>query len=213
MRSKKKYAFRKKTEKKREGFLEKVKSYWLREEEKIKKNKLKQFEFFILGFIFFYLLISTIISIVPQTFFEAATGFTVKNLLSAQGLEASGAVKAVEGFGEVFVLQIGSGTAAKEIIISWLCSGTFEIIILACAILASFGIEWKKKFQGIAVAIVAGYFFNLIRVWLTVNIVLTQNIQIIEFAHDLLFRAVLFLYITGFYVLWFFWAAGAFSKK
>ncbi|MCX6800809.1 MAG: exosortase/archaeosortase family protein [Candidatus Diapherotrites archaeon] len=212
MPSKKKYAFKKKTAKRKAALPEKIKSHWAKQEEKIRKSQLRQFEFFILGFVLFYLIVSAIVSIVPQSFFEALTGMTLKSLLALQGLEVSGAIKAVEGFGEVFVLQIGSGTAAKEIIISWLCSGTFEIIILACAILASFGVEWRKKFHGIAVAIIAGYFFNLIRVWLTVNIVLTQNIQIVEFAHDLLFRAVLFLYITGFYILWFFWAVGATEK-
>ncbi|MFA5357672.1 MAG: exosortase/archaeosortase family protein [archaeon] len=210
IKSGKKFESRKSPSKKNycgeKSFFEKIKSYWGEQEEKIRKSQVKQFEFFILGFIFFYLLISTFVSFVPQSFFESATGLTVKSLLSAQGIEVRGAVKAVEGFGEVFVMQVGNGAAAKEIIISWLCSGVFEIIILICAILASFGVKWRKKFQGIGVAAVAGFFFNALRVWITVNIALTQNIQVVEFAHDLLFRAALFIYITGFYVLWFFWA-------
>jgi hypothetical protein len=42
---------------------------------------------------------------------------------------------------------------------------------------------------------------------MTINIALTQNTQIIEFAHDILFKIVLFIYITVFYVIWFYWAS------
>jgi exosortase/archaeosortase family protein len=79
--------------------------------------------------------------------------------------------------------------------------------------LASFGIAWKKKFIGIIFAVIVGYVFNLLRVWTTINIILTQNVQTIEFAHDFLFRAVLFVYIIVFYVVWFYASNNTTAKQ
>ena len=184
-----------------EGPLSFITNYLAESEEKIKKNPRKQFTWFVLGFVFFYLVLSGIVYLVPAILFESTAGVPLNALLSAQGLAPTiSTFNGTEGIDFALLVQ------GKTIVISWLCAGALEIIILISAILASFGVSWRKKLIGAAIAIPLGYLFNLARVWITANIILTQNVQTIEFTHDLLFRLVLFVYIVAFYVLWFNWA-------
>ena len=183
--------------KKNTGIVSFVIDYLKEKEEEIKKSPRKQFTFFILGFVLAYLVLTGITYLIPEIFFDMLTGIGAKALLQLQGLNV------VELIGENYQMLVGSASTSKTIIISWLCSGVLEIIILVSAMLASFGITWRKKFIGIIFAIIVGYVFNLLRVWTTINIILTQDIATIEFAHDFLFRAVLFIYIMIFYVAWF----------
>jgi exosortase/archaeosortase family protein len=176
------------------GMLSFTLDYLKEKEKEIKKDQKKQFTFFVLGFVLFYLILSGIVYLIPEIFFDTLTGVGANGLLQLQGLEVT------EFIGENYQMLV----QGKTIIISWLCSGVLEIIILVSAMLASFGVSWKKKFSGILFAIIVGYVFNLLRVWTTINLILTQNIQTIEFAHDFLFRAVLFVYIMVFYVAWFY---------
>ena len=183
--------------KNKNGFVSFIIEYLKEKEEEIKSSQKKQFTFFMLGFVLSYLILTGITYMIPEIFFDLLTGLGAKGLLQLQGLEV------IEFIGENYQMLVGPAGAGKTIIISWLCSGVLEIIILVSAMLASFGISWKKKFIGIIFAIIVGYVFNLLRVWTTINIILTQNVQTIEFAHDFLFRAVLFVYIIVFYVAWF----------
>jgi len=180
-------------------------NYLRTQEEKIKESQVKQFSFFILGFLIFYLLISWALSLAPDIAYESAAGIPLQTLLGAQGISTtSGVTEAGDFFFEA---------GGKTIIISWLCSGVMEIVVLVSAMLASFGVAWKKKGIGIVIAAVSGYLFNLLRIWVTTNIILTQNLQTIELAHDILFRVVLFLYIMVVYVAWFYWAATKEERK
>ncbi|MBT4192439.1 MAG: exosortase/archaeosortase family protein, partial [Candidatus Diapherotrites archaeon] len=183
--------------KNKNGFVSFIIEYLKEKEEEIKSSQKKQFTFFMLGFVLSYLILTGITYLIPEIFFDLLTGLGAKGLLQLQGLEV------IEFIGENYQMLVGPAGSGKTIIISWLCSGVLEIIILVSAMLASFGISWKKKFIGIIFAIIVGYVFNLLRVWTTINIILTQNVQTIEFAHDFLFRAVLFVYIIVFYVAWF----------
>ena len=197
-------------QKKSGGFLGEAREYIEKQEEKVRGSQRKQFAWFVLGFILFYTILSGAAYMAPAIVFEASAGLPLAAALVAQGNNVGTEACVLENGEQAFCMDISSqqgGAEQKQIIISWLCSGVLEIIILASAMLASFGVSWKKKFIGIAVAVPAGYVFNLLRVWVTANIILTQNVATIEFAHDLLFRAVLFVYITAFYVAWFYWAA------
>ena len=190
---------------------EKVKHYFAEQEKKIVSDKKKQFAFFVLGFIFFYLALTSIILFVPSQTYKTVTGATVQAILSVQGVQTVGSdlIECTEAnwLGvETKSNCYSFGVEGKTIIISWLCTGILEIIILVSAILSSFGISWRKKVFGAFAAIVIGTIFNLLRIWVTVNIVLTQNVQVVELAHDFLFKIVLFIYITGFYIAWFYWA-------
>lgn len=175
-----------------------LQNYYLKIENDVKKNQKKQFVFFILEFLVFYLLLTAIVYTFPKGFFESIVGASVNFLINLMGLETQTIV------GDQFDIHlVKSGTI---IIISWLCTGLLEIIILASTILATFGVKLKEKIEGIIVAIIVGFIFNLIRIMITISIILTQNAQTFELAHDLLFRATLFLYIVIFYVIWFSWS-------
>ncbi len=184
--------------------IDKVKKYFKDQEEKIVNDQKKQFTWFVLGFVIFYLVLSGLAFPFADTLKES-TGRSSEGLLSIQGIEtkSNGNVQ-LDNFENAYSFDVVP--TGQTIFISWLCSGVMEIIILVSAILASFGISWKKKIIGVAAAIIIGYVFNLIRIFATLNIILTQNAQVFEIAHDTLFRAVLFVYIIVVYVLWFLWA-------
>ncbi len=209
-------AIKKKTHslhKKEVGIIDKAKTFLAKEENAVRSDKKKQFVFFVLGFLVSYLLITAIIGVVPQVLFKSATGGTVQFFLSLQGVATQNAsVISCNEFswfsdyatGECYSFFVGE----KQIIISWLCTGILVIIILISAILASFGVSWNKKLIGVGAAIGAGVIFNLARIIITVNFILTQSGPVVELAHDILFRLVLFIYIVLVYVIWFNWAMG-----
>ncbi len=178
-----------------------LQKYIKTQEEKIKKNPKKQLSFFILGFILFYLIFTTIL--IPfQMPIKNFTGEVVVGFLSVQGLEIEKNGFVLDEFGEenyTFTLKEKS----QVFFISWLCTGILEIIILLGAIFASFGVNWRKKLLGMSGAIVAGIIFNFIRIWLTINIFILTNAETTNIAHDLLFRLVLFIYISAYYIIWF----------
>jgi exosortase/archaeosortase family protein len=198
------------------SLLSKAKSFFSKEEKEVRTNKKKQFVFFILGFLLSYLIITTIVGIVPDIFYKTATGKVVESVLLIQGVKIQelGQIDCSEFSwvtdttnGQCYSFLANPSTSGeKQIIISWLCTGVLEIIILISAILASFGINWKKKIAGIGIAIIAGVIFNLLRILITVNFILTQSGEIVELTHDVLFRLVLFIYIVVVYVLWFNWS-------
>ena len=55
------------------------------ENKEIKSNEKKQFVYFVLGFILFYLTISFLISLIPQEFFKQLTGVGVEFVLNLFG--------------------------------------------------------------------------------------------------------------------------------
>lgn len=176
-----------------------LKKFFSEQEKKIVSSQRKQFTFFVLIFVFFYLFLSMAISPFENNLKEFS-GKTAEAMLSIQGIEIS-----EQGFyqgEEEIVYSFFAGE--KQIIISGLCAGILEIIILVSTLLATLGISWRKKLIGIIIGIIAGIIFNIIRIWITINIILTQETQVIEFAHDILFRIILFVYIIGFYVTWFY---------
>jgi len=187
----------------------KTKNYFREQEKKIVKDQKKQFTWFVLGFLIFYLILSGLAYPFADPLKEG-TGRSSEGLLNIQGIEtrSNGSVELeLENAYSFDIVQSG-----QTIFISWLCSGVLEIIILISAILASFGVSWKKKFIGIIIATIIGYVFNIIRIWVTLNIILTQNAQFFEIAHDTLFRIVLFVYIIVVYVLWFNWSTNTTKK-
>jgi exosortase/archaeosortase family protein len=186
-----------------ESELKHFKSYLKKSGKEIRKSPTKQFTFFILGFVLSYLFLSGIVGLFPQIIFKAATGIPTETLLNIQGIETS------HEYLENYTIYINETT----ILISWLCAGTMEIIVLISAIIAGFGVSWEKKLKGIVAGIITGYVFNILRVWITINVILTQSIEVADFTHDVLFRIILFVYITGFYVAWFYWSENGFPKK
>ncbi len=182
-----------------------VTKYWHKQEKKIVASPKKQFTFFILMFVLSYLILTALVS--PfETSAKEFTGKSSELFLTAGGniISESGFYTATDGE-VVYSFFVGDSGNEKQIIISWLCSGVLEIIILICAIIASFGIAFRQKLIGIGIAIISGIIFNTLRIWITLSLILTQNAQVFEIAHDLLFRIVLFVYIIVVYVIWFYW--------
>ncbi len=197
--------------KKSEG-IEKIFDYLREQHKKIRSDKKKQFIFFVLGFILAYLILTIAVSIIPDIYYKQAVGGIVEGALNLQGIKTTsiGIVECTEFSwlsdttqGKCYSFEAGG----KNIIISWLCTGVLEIIILICAIIASFGVNWKEKWAGIALAIILGIVFNIIRIWATINLIFSQNTATVEIAHDALFRIILFIYIAVVYIAWFYWAA------
>lgn len=180
-----------------------IKKYYKRKMKDIKKDQKKQFTFFVLGFIFSYLFLSALsysLTIPAENF----TGSISEGLITLQGFETTS-----NGIGEFTdgpAYSFNINQTGQLIVISFLCTGLIEIAILISAMLASFGIDLKKKLIGVVVAIFGGIIFNFLRIWITLNIIIFSGAGVFEIAHDLLFRLVLFLYIIVVYVIWFNWA-------
>ncbi len=189
----------------------KLKTYFEKENKSIRSNEKKQLIYFLAGFVLFYLIISIVLGLIPQEFYKQLTGNVVEGVLNLEGIKTTslGFLECNE-FSWLSEGVVGTCYAFnvndKTIFIAWLCTGILEIIILISAIAASFGIKQKEKLIGIILAIIVGVIFNILRIIITIHIVLTQNLQIVEFAHDILFKLILFVYITVFYVIWFNWA-------
>lgn len=182
-----------------------LQKYIKEQEKKIKKSPKKQLSFFILGFVLFYLIFTTIL--IPfQLPIKNFTGEIVVGFLSVQGMEIEKNGFVLDEFGEEmysFTLIGNETRETQKFFISWLCTGILEIIILLGAIFASFGVSWKDKLKGMGGAIIIGIIFNFIRIWLTINIFVLTNAETTNIAHDLLFRLVLFIYISAYYIIWF----------
>ena len=155
---------------------------------------------FVLYFILVYLLASMALELLlPTQALEAAVANNVLFLLGGAG--HSGSVSS----GETAVIALAGGT---KIEISDLCTGRMETLIIFSAIIASAGIAWRKRLAGAAVAAVAAIAFNHLRIAGTALLILgSGDTAMIEFAHNILFRAFLFIVIAGFYIGWFYWAA------
>lgn len=179
-------------------------------EKKILSDKKKQFSFFILFFVFFFLSFSIILTPFENNLKEF-TGNNTIFLLKLQGHNIHN-----QGFYEnnrEISYSFFVNDLKEPINIVGLCTGTLEIIILVGAILATLGISFKKKLIGIIIGIIVGIIFNLLRIFVTINIILFNNIEFAEFMHDFLFRIILFVYITGFYVVWFYFSMNGLPKK
>ena len=105
---------------------------------------------------------------------------------------------------EPVLIQLENGIS---IVISELCTGAMELFIIASAILASHGIEWRKRVLGAIASIIALQAFNFLRIFATIFVILnTSSIETIEFTHNILFRVFLFIVVAGSYIVWFHWA-------
>jgi exosortase/archaeosortase family protein len=162
-------------------------------EEKARASALQQVKYFLIFFLLVYIPLSFLFSLASfDILAKNITGVPLQILLSVQGF--SPVVDNTIGFS----LLVGG----KLIVIDSLCTATFEIIILVAAIIATLGITLRKKIWGIVLAIGIGYLLNILRIWVTSNIILTQSIEAVDFFHGFLFKAIMFIYIAGFYIIW-----------
>jgi len=145
----------------------------------------------------------------------------VRGVFTVQGIElwVAGNVLGILGIfgqqgtlmlGESAFIELASGTSIE---ISELCTGLMETLIVVGAIIASVGIGWRKRLLGAIGAGALAIVFNHARIAATVLVILgTKDLELIEFAHNFLFRAVLFVVIAGLYIAWFYWAVSSEAK-
>ncbi len=154
-------------------------------------------------FLAFFIIIYLILSILIKFFFPIIVieQWVADNVLAfLQFLGYQGYVT----LGQTAVIHIESGPAIE---ISELCTGLMETMIIVSAIIASAGIDWRKRLFGSVSAGLATIVLNFARIVFTILLILgTADIVLITFAHNILFRAFLLISIAGMYMLWFWWA-------
>lgn len=157
-------------------------------------------------FLAFFIVVYVVLSFSVKAIFPVETIelWVANNVLAfLQLLGHSGSVS----LGETALIQLDAGPAIE---ISELCTGLAETLIVVCAIIASIGIGWRKRLFGAVSAGLAVIVLNYARIVFTVLLILgTNDLAIIDFTHNILFRAFLFLSIAGIYVAWFYWAASS----
>jgi len=157
-------------------------------------------------FLLYFIVAYIALSLLAKAFFtvqgiELWVAGNVLGILQAMGQQGQVMI------GESAFIELASGTSIE---ISELCTGLMETLIIAGAIIASVGISWRKRILGAAVSAVAAILFNHARIVFTVMAILgTEDIGLVEFAHNVLFRVVLFVVIAGLYIAWFYWAVSS----
>lgn len=166
---------------------------------KFRKDEKEKGTKFLLVFVIIYgLLYFGFNFIVPLEIFEFFIASIVMSLLGIAGVKGSIVLQ------EPVLILLESGL---EIQISYLCTGLMEIFIVIGAVLASLGIEMRKRIIGVIAGVVFAFVFNIFRIAATILIALgNPESLVLELAHDVLFRLTLFVVIAGFYIVWFLWA-------
>ncbi len=155
---------------------------------------------FLIYFVFVYLVFSGVFQFLfPLQAVEEFIAGPTLSFLKAIGHPGSIVL------GEPVLIQLENGTG---IVISELCTGLMELFIVVSAILASVGIEWRKRVAGAIASVIVLQLFNFARIFATLLVILGSNsLQTIEFTHNVLFRAFLFIVVAGTYIGWFYLSA------
>lgn len=130
---------------------------------------------------------------------ELLFAFTQLFLFSLANIPAE-----IISFAEPVIMQL----PFTQFQISFLCTGLLELFVLVGAMLASFEVSARKKVYGIVSAALTVYVFNSLRIFLTALLLANENLELVDLAHDILFRVSLFIIIVGFYAVWLAWATG-----
>jgi len=170
--------------------------------EKAKLEAKKSFKFLSL-FLLWLIALHALSSLIPLELTELFVANSVLTGLNAFGLE-----------GEIVPGEpVGVQLEGLYVEISYLCTGLLEIIFLASVILASAGINIKKRIIGAVVGIIATMLVNFLRIFVTIYFIYNSSIQTAEFIHNIFFRVTLFATIFLFYAAWFYWSTGNFSEN
>ncbi len=163
---------------------------------------------FLLGVAIAFAALFVAASAVPVLWFEYATAVPASAALDALGIgNVVAAAQGPDGTAQEPVLILVEAPVRYTIQISWLCTGVLEILVVISAVLASFGIGWKKRVAGALGAVAVGFAFNQARVVASIMIIIALGAKNAELAHDLLFRVALFAVVAGYYAIWLWWAA------
>ena len=92
---------------------------------------------------------------------------------------------------------------AFEALIIPLCTGYLEIVVLAGLIVASEDRTLRSRIFGMIGGFLAIFFINPFRVAWTIGIIRSSSLDTAMFAHDVMFKVFLFVFLVGYYVLWY----------
>jgi len=160
---------------------------------------------FLAGFVAAFFVLGVVSLLVPLQAVEEGVARIVLATLGLTGWQGT-----LDAAKEPVVLRLEG--LANPISISYLCTGLLETLVLVAAVLASFGIPWKKRWQGALGGLFISFIFNILRIDVTLLVVRAQGLAVGELAHDWLFRLALFLTVAGYYAAWFWWATRATEK-
>jgi len=153
---------------------------------------------FIAGIAVFFMLFYFLFSLIPLEwieFFYAKISLEILKLFGFTGEII---------FQEPVLIQLNVFNV--PIGISYLCTGLLELTLVWASVLASFGIELKKRIQGVIAGTIVLICFNFIRILSTIIIIALFGLEAGDLSHEFLFKLFLFLTIAGFYYFWFNWA-------
>ncbi len=155
---------------------------------------------FLLYFVLIYLAFSFVLqSVIGLEAVELWVAGNVLGMLNAFGY--AGTVS----FEETALVSLEAGPVIQ---ISELCTGMMELFIVVGAIIASIGISWRRRLVGAGIAGIATILFNHARIVFTSLLILgTEDMAVISFTHNVLFRLFLFVAVAGLYIAWFYRAA------
>jgi len=156
---------------------------------------------FLAGIAAFFLFFWFLFSALPLEWFEYFYAFFSLEFLKIIGF--------IGYLGNGEPIQIFLENFPGVIEISFLCTGLLELWIVWSAVLASFGIELRKRILGIVAATIFLIGFNFFRILATILIIAWFNLEAGDLAHGILFKVFLFFSIAGFYYYWFNWATKA----
>ena len=161
---------------------------------------------FLLFFLFVYMVLSIgIKTLFPIQLIEAWIAGNVLGMLSLFGHTGSITV------GETALIELALGPAIE---ISELCTGLMETLIIVGAIISSIGIGWNKRISGAIAAAIISILLNHARIVFTALLIFgTNDLELIEFTHNFLFKIFLFVSIAGMYIIWFYWAVASEVKE
>ncbi|PIN85357.1 MAG: hypothetical protein COV47_02590 [Candidatus Diapherotrites archaeon CG11_big_fil_rev_8_21_14_0_20_37_9] len=147
-----------------------------------------------------FLLFNFFVSLIPLELFEffyATASFEILKIFGHTGYVIFG--KPVLVYLDAFTVPLG---------FTYLCTGILEMVLVWSAVLASHGIEIKKRIIGICTGTIALVAFNVFRIVASVQALYWFGLDAGNFSHDLFFRIFLFVTVAGFYYVWFRWATG-----
>jgi len=161
--------------------------------EKVKREGQKS-KNFLLAFVVSYLVISLLFKLVPIELFELAVAQATTIYLNFRGIDTLLVIQ------EPVLIITGNGV---KILISELCTGLLELTVLWSSIIASLGIPARDRLFGVVAGLFATQFFNLARIFITIEFILGADMATVDFVHNILFRATLIAVIVGIYTIWF----------
>ncbi|MBS3060075.1 MAG: exosortase/archaeosortase family protein [DPANN group archaeon] len=84
-----------------------------------------------------------------------------------------------------------------------LCTGNIELIVLFAAILSTFDRSVRNRLWGCVFAAIAVLALNPLRIFTVLYIGNSVGWATADMAHEVLFRALLFIAIVGYYFVWY----------